>query len=117
MKRTTIIILLLVLLILAAVLFTLDEWYIIDIMTLLGDFYPLLIIVVFILFVPPATISASCAFMMPVATPPNAIVFGSSRIKIAEMARVGIFLNIIGAIVVTAVFYLIGTSVFSIDIF
>jgi sodium-dependent dicarboxylate transporter 2/3/5 len=63
----------------------------------------------------PATLSASCAFMMPVATPPNAIVFGSGRIRIAEMARVGIFLNIIGAIVITAVFYLIGTAVFSID--
>lgn len=63
----------------------------------------------------PATISASCAFMMPVATPPNAIVFGSGRIKISEMARAGIFLNIIGIIIITALFYLIGTIVFSID--
>ncbi|MDJ0809915.1 MAG: SLC13 family permease, partial [Desulfobacterales bacterium] len=38
----------------------------------------------------PATLSASCAFMMPVATPPNAIVFGSGRMKIAEMARTGL---------------------------
>lgn len=64
----------------------------------------------------PATISASCAFMMPVATPPNAIVFGSGRIKISEMARVGIVLNIIGVIIVTVMFYLIGTIVFSIDL-
>ena len=63
----------------------------------------------------PATISASCAFMMPVATPPNAIVFGSGRIKISEMARVGIFINIIGIIIITVIFYLIGTVVFSID--
>ena len=63
----------------------------------------------------PATISASCAFMMPVATPPNAIVFGSGRIKISEMARVGIFINIIGVIIITLLFYLIGTVVFSID--
>jgi len=63
----------------------------------------------------PATLSASCAFMMPVATPPNAIVFGSGRIKIAEMARVGVFINIIGVIVITALFYIIGTAVFSID--
>jgi sodium-dependent dicarboxylate transporter 2/3/5 len=63
----------------------------------------------------PATISASCAFMMPVATPPNAIVFGSGRIRISEMARAGVFINIIGVIIITVLFYLIGTVVFSID--
>jgi sodium-dependent dicarboxylate transporter 2/3/5 len=63
----------------------------------------------------PATISASCAFMMPVATPPNAIIFGSGRIRIGEMARVGVFINIIGVMVICLIFYLIGTSVFSID--
>jgi sodium-dependent dicarboxylate transporter 2/3/5 len=63
----------------------------------------------------PATISASCAFMMPVATPPNAIIFGTGRIRISEMARAGIFINIIGVIVITVLFYLIGTVVFSID--
>ena len=49
----------------------------------------------------PATIAASCAFMLPVATPPNAIVFGSGRLRIPEMAKAGIFLNIIGIFVVT----------------
>jgi sodium-dependent dicarboxylate transporter 2/3/5 len=63
----------------------------------------------------PATLSASCAFMMPVATPPNAIVFGSGRIKIAEMARVGVAINIIGVVVITALFYILGTAIFSID--
>jgi len=63
----------------------------------------------------PATLSASCAFMMPVATPPNAIVFGSGRIKIGEMVRVGIFINVIGVFVIATLFYLIGTIVFSID--
>lgn len=63
----------------------------------------------------PATLSASCAFMMPVATPPNAIVFGSGRIRIAEMARVGIFINIIGVIVISLFFYVVGTAIFSID--
>ena len=63
----------------------------------------------------PATLSASCAFMMPVATPPNAIVFGSGRIKIAEMAKVGVFINVIGVMVVAVMFYLVGTVVFSID--
>ena len=63
----------------------------------------------------PATMSASCAFMMPVATPPNAIVFGSNRISIAQMARAGIFLNLIGALVITSVVYTLGLIVFDID--
>ncbi|NVJ56656.1 MAG: anion permease, partial [Vibrionaceae bacterium] len=40
-------------------------------------------------------VSASCAFMLPVATPPNAIVFGSGHVKQSEMMRVGIILNIV----------------------
>jgi sodium-dependent dicarboxylate transporter 2/3/5 len=63
----------------------------------------------------PATLSASCAFMMPVATPPNAIVFGSGRLTIAEMARVGLFINLIGVLVISLLFYTIGTAVFAID--
>ena len=68
-----------------------------------------------LLLMVPATLSASCAFMMPVATPPNAIVFGSGRIKIAEMARAGVLINIIGALMITTFFYLIATVIFSID--
>ena len=63
----------------------------------------------------PATLSASCAFMMPVATPPNTIVFGTGRIKVTEMARVGIILNLIGVLVITGYFYLVGIYVFGID--
>jgi sodium-dependent dicarboxylate transporter 2/3/5 len=63
----------------------------------------------------PATLSASCAFMMPVATPPNAIIFGSGRIKIAEMARVGLAINLIGVLVISLVFYFLGTAVLGID--
>ncbi len=63
----------------------------------------------------PATLSASCAFMMPVATPPNAIVFSSGRIKIFEMVKVGIYINIIGIVMVTGIFLVLGTFVFSID--
>jgi sodium-dependent dicarboxylate transporter 2/3/5 len=49
----------------------------------------------------PATISASMAFMLPVATPPNAIVFTSRRVRIADMARVGLVLNLIGVVVIS----------------
>ena len=63
----------------------------------------------------PATLSASCAFMMPVATPPNAIVFGSDRITVGEMARTGIFLNLIGVLVIATVVFTVGLHVFDID--
>ena len=56
----------------------------------------------------PATISASCAFMMPIATPPNAIVFATDRLKITQMARAGFFLNIVGMILITAAVFLLG---------
>jgi len=49
----------------------------------------------------PATLSASCAFMLPVATPPNAIVFGSPWVTIPRMARTGLLLNLIGAVLIT----------------
>ena len=64
----------------------------------------------------PATLSASCAFMLPVATPPNAIIFGTERISMMSMAKTGFWLNIIGAFVVTAAVYLIGKAVFGIDL-
>ena len=50
----------------------------------------------------PAGIAASFAFMLPVATPPNAIVFGSGKITIPEMAKAGLWLNILGILFVTA---------------
>lgn len=56
----------------------------------------------------PAAIVASLAFMLPVATPPNAIVFGSGRIKVSQMARTGFSLNIIGIVVVTLSTLLLG---------
>jgi len=51
----------------------------------------------------PITIAASCAFMLPVATPPNAIVFSTGAISIPQMVRAGIVLNIIGIIIVSIV--------------
>lgn len=59
-----------------------------------------------------ATLSASMAFMLPVATPPNTIIFASGRIKIYEMAKSGIALNIIGIIVVSIIVYFLGTMIF-----
>lgn len=63
----------------------------------------------------PATLSASCAFMMPIATPPNAIVFSSGRIKMYEMVKAGILVNFVGVVIITGVFLTLGTMVFSID--
>lgn len=50
------------------------------------------------LLVIPVTIASSCAFMLPMATPPNAIIFGSQRITMKEMASVGLVLNVIAAV-------------------
>ena len=63
----------------------------------------------------PAALASSCAFMMPVATPPNAIVFGSGRVKIGEMVKAGLLINLIGIVVVTVVFLLMGTVIFGIE--
>lgn len=68
-----------------------------------------------LLLMVPATLSASCAFMMPVATPPNAIVFGSGKLRIVEMVKIGLVLNLIGVVVITLMFYLLGTVLFGID--
>ena len=57
-------------------------------------------------FMIPATISASFAFMLPVATPPNAIVFGSGKFTVREMAREGLLLNLIGIALVTTICYI-----------
>ena len=62
------------------------------------DTQPLLLVV-------PAAIAASCAFMLPVATPPNAVVFGSGRIRLPDMCRAGIWLNFIGILIITLLCY------------
>jgi len=61
-----------------------------------GEFNPLLLMV-------PAVLSASCAFMLPVATAPNAIMFGSGKVGIKDMAKAGLVLNLLGAVIITVV--------------
>lgn len=51
----------------------------------------------------PAAMAASCAFMLPVATAPNTIIFGSGRVSIRMMAREGVVLNFLGVAVITLV--------------
>jgi len=54
----------------------------------------------------PATLAASAAFMMPVATPPNAVVFATHRVPMTRMARAGIWMNVLMAAIITLVFQL-----------
>lgn len=54
----------------------------------------------------PAAMSASCAFMLPVATAPNAVIYGSGRVRVADMARAGFALNLAGAVVISLICYL-----------
>ncbi|WP_018155036.1 SLC13 family permease [Demetria terragena] len=56
----------------------------------------------------PAALAATCAFMLPVGTPPNAIVFGTGAVKISEMARGGAVLNVVGVILITLLTVIIG---------
>ena len=69
-----------------------------------------------LLFMLPATISASLAFMLPSATAPNAIIFGTKRLKVLDMSKTGFFLNVIGIIIVTLLTYYLGTFIFNIQI-
>lgn len=62
-----------------------------------------------------ATMATSCAFMMPVGTPPNAMVFGTGRIKIGDMLRAGIWLNILAVIIITAVSMIIDPGIIPVN--
>jgi sodium-dependent dicarboxylate transporter 2/3/5 len=59
------------------------------------------------LLIIPAAIAASCAFMMPVATPPNAIVFASGQVTIAQMCKAGLWLNLIGIALITLLAFVV----------
>ena len=64
----------------------------------------------------PATLAASLAFMLPVATPPNAIIFGTGRLHVKDMVKTGFLLNLVGVVITTIVTYFWGTLVFKIDV-
>lgn len=70
---------------------------------LAADIDPLVLMV-------PAAMSASCAFMLPVATAPNAVVFGTGQIDIRTMVRWGIWVNLLGAVIITSVVYVVTTA-------
>ncbi|MEM6802063.1 MAG: DASS family sodium-coupled anion symporter, partial [Bacteroidota bacterium] len=61
----------------------------------------------------PVTLASSCAFMLPMSTPPNAIVFASGHIKVHEMARIGIFLNLASVLILIAWAYFVIPYLFS----
>jgi len=62
-----------------------------------------------------ATLAASCAFMLPTATAPNAVVFGSGLLKIEDMFKKGIWMNIISIIIITLIVYYFLPSIFDIS--
>ena len=88
----------------------------------IATFSPILIIFAIginqnpLLFVIPATIAASCAFMLPIATPPNAVIFGSGKIKISDMVRAGFLLNIISLLIISAGSFVLIQYVFDINL-
>lgn len=63
----------------------------------------------------PAALAASCAFMLPVATPPNAIVYGSSFVTIPQMVRAGLYLNLLFIVLVTGLGYALLVLAFGVE--
>ncbi|MFQ5494087.1 MAG: SLC13 family permease [Phycisphaerae bacterium] len=68
-----------------------------------------------LLLLVPTAVAASCAFMMPVATPPNAVVFSSGDITVAQMCRAGFGLNLMGIALITVLMYTLGATALGIQ--
>ncbi len=64
-----------------------------------------------LLLMVPATIAASCGFMLPVGTPPNALIFASGCVTIPQMARIGLLMDLIGIVLITVVVYVFAVPV------
>ncbi|WP_350271167.1 DASS family sodium-coupled anion symporter [Brevibacterium sp. CBA3109] len=62
----------------------------------------------------PVALAATCAFMLPVATPPNAVAYGSGYVTVGQMIKGGVLLNVIGIVLITATVYLLAIPVFNI---
>ena len=75
-------------------------------LAVVGDYNPLLLAV-------PAALAASCAFMLPVATAPNAIVFASGQVTIPQMCKAGFRLNLVAIIIVTTLSYALVPLIFT----
>ena len=69
-----------------------------------------------LLFVVPATFACSFAFMLPIATGPNMVIFGSERLSISEMAKCGLGLNLICIVVLTALLYFLIIPMWGIEV-
>jgi sodium-dependent dicarboxylate transporter 2/3/5 len=69
-----------------------------------------------LLFMLPATMSASMAFMLPVATPPNAIIFGTNKLRVIDMVKTGLIMNLVGTVIITLSVYFISRWAFGIDL-
>ena len=62
----------------------------------------------------PVALAATCAFMLPVATPPNAVVYGTGYVSIGQMARAGLFLNLAGIVLISLTTMTLAVWVFGI---
>lgn len=62
----------------------------------------------------PAALAASCAFVLPVSTPPNAIVYGSNRVPITKMIKAGLIMEVVGLVLITALVFTLGSLVFGV---
>ena len=60
--------------------------------------------------------AANCAFMLPVGTPPNAIIFATGKLTIVEMVRVGFIVNLLAAVFIVLTVYYLVPVVFSVDL-
>jgi sodium-dependent dicarboxylate transporter 2/3/5 len=64
----------------------------------------------------PAAMAANCAFMLPVGTPPNAIIFATGKLKIIEMVRTGFWINIIAMLLIVAAVYFLLPVLWNVDL-